>query len=114
MANKPGWSKPSTILFASEIPANERAFNFALAQAQEFDAALVLFHVYDTLVVAALRHRGFATTITLLPLALKSITSSLWPRERVSRASGARSWCVPGLPPIRSSATFRNTPSTAL
>ena len=30
---KPGWSKPSTILFASEIPTNEKAFSFALAQA---------------------------------------------------------------------------------
>jgi hypothetical protein len=26
---KPGWSKPSTILFASEIPANEKTFAFA-------------------------------------------------------------------------------------
>jgi nucleotide-binding universal stress UspA family protein len=50
---KPGWSKPSTILFASEIPANEKAFAFALAQAVEFGAELILFHVYDTLVVAA-------------------------------------------------------------
>ncbi len=33
---QPGWSKPSTILFASEIPANEKAFAFALAQASEF------------------------------------------------------------------------------
>ena len=33
---KPGWSKPSTIVFASEIPANEKAFAFALAQAAEF------------------------------------------------------------------------------
>lgn len=53
MANKPGWSKPCTILFASEIPANERAFSFALAQAREFAANLILFHAYDTLVVAA-------------------------------------------------------------
>jgi nucleotide-binding universal stress UspA family protein len=53
MAVKPGWSKPSTILFASEVPANERAFNFALAQAKEFGADLVIFHAYDTLVVAA-------------------------------------------------------------
>ena len=30
-AIKPGWSKPSTILFASEIPANEKAFGFALS-----------------------------------------------------------------------------------
>jgi nucleotide-binding universal stress UspA family protein len=50
---KPGWSKPSTILFASEIPANEKAFAFALAQAVEFGAELILFHAYDTLVVAA-------------------------------------------------------------
>jgi nucleotide-binding universal stress UspA family protein len=58
MAIKPGWSKPSTILFASEIPANERAFNFALAQASEFAADLVIFHVYDTLVVAASETSG--------------------------------------------------------
>lgn len=58
MANKPGWSKPSTILFASEIPANERAFNFALAQAREFAADLILFHASDTLVVAASETSG--------------------------------------------------------
>ena len=50
---KPGWSKPSTILFASEIPANEKAFTYALAQAVEFGAELILFHAYDTLVVSA-------------------------------------------------------------
>jgi nucleotide-binding universal stress UspA family protein len=50
---KPEWSKPSTILFASEVPANEKAFSFALAQAKEFGAGLILFHVYDTLVVSA-------------------------------------------------------------
>jgi nucleotide-binding universal stress UspA family protein len=50
---KPGWSKPSTILFASEIPANEKAFSFALAQAVEYGAKLILFHAYDTLVVSA-------------------------------------------------------------
>jgi nucleotide-binding universal stress UspA family protein len=55
---KPGWSKPSTILFASEIPANEKAFAFALAQAVEFDADLILFHAYDTLVVAASETSG--------------------------------------------------------
>ena len=58
MATKPGWSKPSTILFASEVPANERAFNFALAQATEFAANLVIFHAYDTLVVAASETSG--------------------------------------------------------
>ncbi len=55
---KPGWSKPSTILFASEIPANEKAFAFALAQAAEFGASLILFHAYDTLVVAASETSG--------------------------------------------------------
>jgi nucleotide-binding universal stress UspA family protein len=50
---KPGWIRPATILFASEIPANEKAFEFALAQAVEFHAQLILFHAYDTLVVAA-------------------------------------------------------------
>jgi nucleotide-binding universal stress UspA family protein len=55
---KPSWSKPSTILFASEIPANEKAFAFALAQAQEFAAKLILFHAYDTLIVAASETSG--------------------------------------------------------
>lgn len=58
MANKPGWSSPSTILFASEVPANERAFSFALAQAKEFAADLIVFHAYDTLVVAASETSG--------------------------------------------------------
>jgi nucleotide-binding universal stress UspA family protein len=44
---KPGWSKPSTILFTSEFPANEKAFTFALAQATEFGAELIVFHVCD-------------------------------------------------------------------
>ncbi len=57
-ALKPGWSKPSTILFAAEIPTNERAFEFALAQAVEFGADLILFHAYDTLVVAASETSG--------------------------------------------------------
>jgi len=58
VAFKPGWSKPSTILFASEIPANERAFSFALAQAKEFGSTLILFHAYDTLVVSASETSG--------------------------------------------------------
>jgi len=55
---KTGWSKPSTILFATESPANEKAFLFALAQACEFGADLILFHAYDTLVVAASETSG--------------------------------------------------------
>jgi nucleotide-binding universal stress UspA family protein len=46
-ALKPGWAKPTTILFASEIPVNEKAFGVALAEAAEFDADLIVFHAYD-------------------------------------------------------------------
>ncbi len=55
---RPGWIKPSTILFATEIPPNEKAFEFALAQAREFGATLILLHAYDTLVVAAAETSG--------------------------------------------------------
>jgi len=57
-ALKPQWSQPSTILFASEIPANEKAFTFALAQAREFAAELIIFHAYDTLVISASETSG--------------------------------------------------------
>lgn len=57
-AMKPGWSNPSTILFASEIPANEKALSFAVAQAREFGAHLILFHAYDTMVVATSETSG--------------------------------------------------------
>jgi nucleotide-binding universal stress UspA family protein len=50
---KSGWSKPSTILFATEIPVQEKAFGFALEQAAEFGADLVLFHAYDGIDLAA-------------------------------------------------------------
>jgi nucleotide-binding universal stress UspA family protein len=58
IAFKPGWSKPSAILFATDIPANEKAFSFALAQAVEFGADLILFHAYDTLMVSASETSG--------------------------------------------------------
>jgi nucleotide-binding universal stress UspA family protein len=45
---KPGWSRPSTILFTSEFPANEKAFTFALSQASEFGAELIIFHAIDS------------------------------------------------------------------
>jgi nucleotide-binding universal stress UspA family protein len=51
IALEPGWSKPSTLLFATEIPVNENSFSFALAQAVEFGAKLILFHAYDTVMV---------------------------------------------------------------
>ena len=95
--NKPGWSKPSTILFASEIPSNERAFNFALAQAREFGADLVLFHVYDTLVVAAsetsgIRYYDYAS-------AARADTKHLEPLAQKARDAGIKCEVVvrPGL-----------------
>ncbi len=51
MTMKPGWVKPETILLASQAPVNETVFEFALAQAREFHAKLILFHAYDTLMV---------------------------------------------------------------
>ncbi|MFY9853237.1 MAG: universal stress protein [Terracidiphilus sp.] len=47
-AIKPGWSRPAAILFASELPVNEKAFGFALAEAAECGAELILFHAYDS------------------------------------------------------------------
>jgi len=46
---KPGWSAPSTILFACSIPVNQKALSFARADAVKFGAKLILFHAYDTL-----------------------------------------------------------------
>jgi nucleotide-binding universal stress UspA family protein len=97
MANKPGWSKPSTILFASEIPSNERAFNFALAQACEFGSDLVIFHAYDTLVVAAsessgIRYYDYAA-------AARAETRHLEPLAQSARKAGIKCEVVvrPGL-----------------
>jgi len=87
---KPGWSKPSTILFAAEIPTNEKAFAFALAQASEFGADLILFHAYDTLVVASskasgIRHYDY-------PAAERRETQSLepWPRSSAMPVCAAK------------------------
>jgi nucleotide-binding universal stress UspA family protein len=52
------WSVPQTILFATEIPANDQVFAFALAQAKNAHATLILFHAYDTLVVSASETSG--------------------------------------------------------
>jgi nucleotide-binding universal stress UspA family protein len=95
---KPGWSKPSTILFASEIPANEKAFAYALAQAAEFGADLILFHAYDTLVVTAsetsgIRYYDYAA-------AARTEMKQLEPLSRRVRESGVPCEVVvrPGLP----------------
>ncbi|HWA95223.1 MAG TPA: universal stress protein [Terracidiphilus sp.] len=51
VTTKAEWSNPSTILFATEIPTDERVFRFAVAQAKQFNAHLILLHAYDTLVL---------------------------------------------------------------
>jgi nucleotide-binding universal stress UspA family protein len=49
VALKPGWSKPSTILFATEFPPEEKTFSFALAEASGSGADLIIFHAYSGL-----------------------------------------------------------------
>jgi len=95
---KPGWSKPSSILFASEIPANEKAFAFALAQATEFGADLILFHAYDTLVVTAADPSGIR--FYDYAAAARIEADSLEPLARRVRDAGLRCEIVvrPGLP----------------
>ena len=97
-ALKPEWSKPRTVLFATEIPANEKAFAFALAQSCEFGADLILFHVYDTLVVAAsetsgIRYYDYAA-------AARAEMKHLEPLAARARAAGLHCEIVvrPGLP----------------
>lgn len=97
-ALKSEWSKPRTILFATEIPANEKAFAFALAQACEFGADLIVFHAYDTLVVAAsetsgIRYYDYAA-------AARSEMKHLEPMAERARAAGLHCEIVvrPGLP----------------
>lgn len=58
MALEPEWIEPSTILFATEVPADEKVFAFALAQACEFRSRLILFHAYDNVVVSASESSG--------------------------------------------------------
>src|SRR5580700_5050814 len=92
---KPGWSKPSTILFASEIPANEKAFAFALAQASEFGADLIIFHAYDTLLVSASETSG----IRYYDYAARAEMKHLEPLAARARAAGLRCEVIvrPGL-----------------
>jgi len=97
-AMKPEWSKPGTILFATEVPANEKAFSYALAQAVEFGAELILFHAYDTLVVSAsetsgIRYYDYAA-------AARAEIQHLEPLAERARAAGVDCEIIvrPGLP----------------
>ncbi len=97
-ALKGEWSVPGTILFATEVPANEKAFSYALAQAAEFGSDLILFHAYDTLVVSAsetsgIRYYDYAA-------AAKAEIEHLKPLAERARVAGVRTEVVvrPGLP----------------
>jgi nucleotide-binding universal stress UspA family protein len=95
---KPGWSKPSTILFATEIPVNEKAFSFALAQAAEFGARLILFHAYDTVVVTTALGSGLRTRDDAAAARIE--LEQLTPLSERARETGVECETVvrPGLP----------------
>ena len=95
---KTGWIKPATILFAAEIPVNERALAFAIAPAVEFDADLILFHAYEKPAVTAtdefgVRYYDYAA-------AAHSEKSRMEPLARHALESGVRCEVVvrPGRP----------------
>ena len=97
-ALKPEWSKPRTILFATELPANDKAFGYAVAQAQQSAADLVLFHAYDTLVVSGPDTTG--TRYFDYAAAARSEMNHLEPMAEHARAAGLKCEVVvrPGLP----------------
>lgn len=97
-ALKPEWSKPRTILFATELPANEKAFGYAVAQAAQFGADLILFHAYDTLVVSGSDTTG--TRYFDCAAASRTEMKHLEPMAEEARAAGVRCEIVvrPGLP----------------
>jgi nucleotide-binding universal stress UspA family protein len=94
---QPSWSKPSTILFAAEIPANETAFAFALAQAAEYDAKLILFHAYEMRVAWAPKRARVVTYDGAA--AARAVTEHLGPLAERARQAGVECETVvrPGL-----------------
>ena len=109
-ALKPEWSKPRSILFATEVPTNDKAFAYAVAQACEFGADLVLFHAYDTLVVSAsettgMRYYDYAA-------AAHTEMRTLEPMAEHARAAGLTCEIVvrPGLPADQILAFLRERP----
>jgi nucleotide-binding universal stress UspA family protein len=97
-ALKPEWSKPGTILFATEVPSNDKAFSYALAQAVEFGADLILFHAYDTLVVSASETSG--VRYYDYTAAARAEIQHLEPLAERARAAGVECEVIvrPGLP----------------
>jgi len=107
---KQGWSKPSNLLFATEIPVNEKAFAFALEQARLFDSSLVLFHAYDTLVVAASETSGIRYYD--YTAAARTETEQLEPlaQQAIDAGIDCRIIVRPGLPADQLLAYMRTNP----
>jgi nucleotide-binding universal stress UspA family protein len=95
---KPGWIKPSTILFACEIPVNQESFAFALAQAVEYRSKFILFHAFDMLAVSASEISGFVPYDGAA--VAKAVTEHLEPLAQRVREAGVECETVvrPGLP----------------
>ena len=98
---KPEWTRPGTILFASEVPANEKAFAFALAQAHETGAELVLFHAYDTLMASSTAASGIVYFD--YEAAASNEIKALQPLAERAREAGVPTQIIarPGLPADR-------------
>jgi nucleotide-binding universal stress UspA family protein len=96
-AVKLGWSKPSAILFASELPANEKAFGFALAQAVESGADLIIFYAYECPDIAASQPSAIPCYDTEIARSWRECFEPLAQRARNLRI-GCRIVVRPGLP----------------
>ena len=97
-ALKPEWTRPGVILFASELPTNEKAFAYALAEAEKSGAELVILHVVDTLRTSSAVASGIMYYD--YEAAASEETRELEPRVARARAAGVRARLVmrPGLP----------------
>jgi nucleotide-binding universal stress UspA family protein len=106
----PGWSKPSTLLFPAEIPPDKKVFRYALEQAMALGAHLIIFHAYDTLVVAASETSGIRYYDYDAATAMEY--SALEPLAREAREAGVPCEVIvrPGLPAEQILHLMRETP----
>jgi len=93
---KPGWIKPSSILFACEIPANQESFAFALAQPSSMERSLSSFTPMTCWWCR--RRRSRASFPTMAPPSPKPKSSiwSRWPSAYGMRELNVKRWCVWG------------------
>ncbi len=72
------WSVPQTIMFATEVPANEQVYAFALAQAKNAHAKLISFTPTTRWSSPPSRPAACAITTTPPPPRRKSNTLNPW------------------------------------